>query len=306
MQAYNNTPHASTGFSPHFLLFRQEPQLPVDHLLGRTTTSAVVPTDWVRQHRLRLQDSHARALKHIQNAAAERQKQTDQKAADHPLYVGDLVYLRNRVLGRSKIQDRWRPELHVVTARPYPGIHVYGVKPFSGWQERTLSRDDLLPARAPLAAAAEKPTRETPAQAIPQYPDRGEFWLGRPATVGLPPPAPIPAVPIPAAPIPAAPITVGPVTAAPIPVAPIPAADASPVRAKPPLRCSTRVNKGVNPNAVPFPVGPVPAAPVPAAPIPAADAPPVRAKPALRRSTRVNKGVNPSTANLPRRAVWRP
>ena len=127
-----------------------------------------------------LQASHARALKHLQEAAAERRKQTDQKAADHPLHVGDLVYLRNRVLGRSKIQDRWRPELHVVTARPYPGIHVYGVKPFSGGQERTLSRDDLLPARAPLAAAAEEPTRESPAQANPQYPDRGvsSGWVG--------------------------------------------------------------------------------------------------------------------------------
>ena len=229
VQAYNNTPHASTGFSPHFLLFGQEPQLPVDRLLGRTTTSAVGPTDRVRQHRLRLQASHARALKHLQEAAAERRKQTDQKAADHPPHVGDLVYLRNRVLGRSKIQDRWRPELHVVTARPYPGIHVYGVKPFCGGQERTLSRDDLLPARAPLATAAEEPpTRETPAQAIPQYPDRGEFWLGRPATVGMPP-------------------------AAPIPAAPIPAADAPPVRAKPALRRSTRVNKGVNPNAANLP-----------------------------------------------------
>ena len=96
---------------------------------------------------------------------------------------------------------------------------MYGVKPFSGGQERTLSRDDLLPARAPLAAAAEEPpTWETPAQANPQYPDRGEFWLGRPVTVGLPPAAPMP----PPAPIPAAPIPVGPVPAAPIPAAPIP------------------------------------------------------------------------------------
>ena len=87
VQAYNNTPHTSTGFSPHFLLFGQEPQLPVDHLLGRTTTSAVGPTDWVRQHWLRLQNARARALKHFQEAAAERRKQADQKAADHPLHV---------------------------------------------------------------------------------------------------------------------------------------------------------------------------------------------------------------------------
>ena len=140
VQAYNNTPHTSTGFSPHFLLFGQEPQLPVDHLLGRTTTSAVGPTDWVRQHRLRLQASHARALKHLQEAAAERRKQTDQKAADHPLHVGDLVYLRNRVLGRSKIQDRWRPELHVVTARRHTCVWGQtilwwaGAEPQSGWR----------------------------------------------------------------------------------------------------------------------------------------------------------------------------
>ena len=189
------------------------------------------------------QDSHARALRHLQEAAVERRKQMDQNAADHPLHVGDLVYLRNRVLGRSKIQDRWRPELHVVTARLYPGIRVYGFTSFSGGQEPTLSRDDLLPARAPLAAAAEEPTRETPAQANPQYLDRGELSLGRPVTVGLPPPAPIPAAPIPD----------GPVPAAPVPAAPIPAADAPPVRVKPALRLSTRVNKGVNPNVANLP-----------------------------------------------------
>jgi transposase InsO family protein len=33
VQAYNNTPHASTGFAPYFLLFGQELRLPVDILL---------------------------------------------------------------------------------------------------------------------------------------------------------------------------------------------------------------------------------------------------------------------------------
>ncbi len=32
---YNTTPHQATGESPHFLMFGQEPQLPVDFWLGR-------------------------------------------------------------------------------------------------------------------------------------------------------------------------------------------------------------------------------------------------------------------------------
>ena len=43
-------------------------------------------------------------MEHPQQAAAERVKQTDQRAADHPLNVGDLVYLRNRVIGCRKGQ----------------------------------------------------------------------------------------------------------------------------------------------------------------------------------------------------------
>ena len=49
VQAYNNTPHASTGFAPYFLLFRQEPQLPMDDLLGRPACTAAGTVDWVRQ-----------------------------------------------------------------------------------------------------------------------------------------------------------------------------------------------------------------------------------------------------------------
>ena len=175
VQAYNNTPHASTGFSPHFLLFGQEPQLPIDYLLGRAAPSAVGPTDWVRQHCLRLQDAHARALKHLQQAVTERVKQTDQRAADHPLNVGDLVYMRNRVISRSKRQDRWRPELYVVTAWPYPGIHMYAVKPFAGGQERTVSRDDLLHARTPLEVGKDVALPALDASMPPEqhYPDQG-------------------------------------------------------------------------------------------------------------------------------------
>ena len=99
VQAYNNTPHASTGFAPYFLLFGQEPRLPVDDLLGRPAHTAAGAVDWVRQHRLRLQEAHHKASDQLKQAAAKRARYADKGAADHALQVGDHVYLRNRVLG---------------------------------------------------------------------------------------------------------------------------------------------------------------------------------------------------------------
>ena len=94
----------------------RSPDSLVDDLLGRPAQAAVGPVDWVRQHRLWLQEAHHMAFDQLNRAAAERAHFTDKRAAEHALQVGDHVYLRNRVLGRNKIQDFWRPELHQVTS----------------------------------------------------------------------------------------------------------------------------------------------------------------------------------------------
>jgi hypothetical protein len=48
-------------------------------------------------------------------------------------------------LGRNKIQDIWRPELHRVTARRDPRLHVYTIQPVAGGPERVVNRRDLQP-----------------------------------------------------------------------------------------------------------------------------------------------------------------
>ena len=230
---------------------------PLPSVWAGTTTTSRLPTwsrsafgsgtyrlPWVRQHRLRLLNAYARALKHLQPAVTERVKQTDQRAADHPLNVGDLVDMRNRVVGRSKIQDRWRPELHVVTARPYPGIHVYTVKPFAGGQEQIVSGDDLLHARTPLEVAKDVPlpALDAPMPTEVHYPDQGEFWLGRPVNVG----------PAPSSALASATTDIQqPVTAASSPSR-TPDVDVT-TSAQPTLRRSARVNKGINRNAANVP-----------------------------------------------------
>nr|KAG5706518.1 hypothetical protein BaRGS_028689 [Batillaria attramentaria] len=151
VQAYNCTPHATTGYSPHFLLFGQEPRLPLDALLGTPAPSASGPISWVRQHQARLQHAHLKAREHLNQAADKRAVIADKGASDHPLHPGDYVLLRHRVLGRNKTQPRWRDEVHIVTRRPYPGVHVYCVRPRGGGPEKTRNRAELRKVSPDLA-----------------------------------------------------------------------------------------------------------------------------------------------------------
>ena len=169
VQAYNNTPHATTGFSPHFLLFGQEPCLPVDIILGRKTGTASNALDWVRQHRARLLEAHSKVRDRL-HKRVEDQTAAQPCTGDASLTVGDFVYVKNRVIGRSKIQDRWLPDLHVVTTCPFPDIPVYVVRPYKGGKELTLNRKDLLPVSTPF----QFPVEETVGKAEQRVQDKAE------------------------------------------------------------------------------------------------------------------------------------
>ena len=147
VQAYNCTPHASTGFSPYYLLFGRDPRLPVDILLRRPTLEAAGPTDWVRQHRARLTEAHAKANVALEQAANQRSKVKAVKP-DRALAVGDLVYVRYRDGLRYKIRDRWQPELHVITSRPFPDTNMYMVCRHGGGPEKSWNAVDLKRAQS--------------------------------------------------------------------------------------------------------------------------------------------------------------
>ena len=186
VQAYNNTPHASTGFAPHYLLFGQEPRLAIDVRLGRQADSAVSPTDWVRQHRARLTEAHAKAAARLTAAAADRA--SHQLVSDNTsLAVGDLVYLRNRGAGRAKLRDRWRPDLQVVTTRPFAETAVYTVRPHAGGPEQTVNRANLLLAKGPFNLPGDQ-TRCVVQEDRPKYltfdsDSEEEEWYFQPAPV---------------------------------------------------------------------------------------------------------------------------
>uniref|UniRef100_A0A9J7X1E4 Gypsy retrotransposon integrase-like protein 1 n=1 Tax=Cyprinus carpio carpio TaxID=630221 RepID=A0A9J7X1E4_CYPCA len=129
--SYNRTPHQATGESPHFLMFGQEPRLPMDSLLGRDPQPREGSVhDWVLEHQTRLQVAFAGARERLQVMADRRKAHHDQYVRDEPLVEGQLVYLREYgVRGRHKIQDLWSPVVYQVTRAPKEGGVVYTIAP---------------------------------------------------------------------------------------------------------------------------------------------------------------------------------
>lgn len=139
--AYNVTPHATTGYSPHYLLFGVNPHLPIDALLGQDQDQAG-QSDWLETHKERLQAAHSRAREYAERRASERAIQQQSKVYCPPVHMGELVYLRHRPPGRNKIQDAWGPTVYKVI-----GVQgtTYTLEPVEGGPTRRVHRSNLRP-----------------------------------------------------------------------------------------------------------------------------------------------------------------
>ena len=156
--AYNTTAQASTGYSPHELMFGRKPHLPIDSLLGAPEEEEATGSgdDWLQRHTAQLQSTYRSTRRHLENAAAQRLCQQP-KGNAAPLPVGSIVYRLNHVKGRNKIQDVWE-------SNPYQVIHclddagrVYSICPVDGsGPVQTVSRTELR--LAPVTTTRLAPT----------------------------------------------------------------------------------------------------------------------------------------------------
>ncbi|XP_049909748.1 retrovirus-related Pol polyprotein from transposon 412 [Epinephelus moara] len=72
---HNTTPHQSTGETPFFLMFGEEPRLPVDFLLGRAESPVGGSIhEWVQEHQAGLQVAFEGARERLQQAADHRKE----------------------------------------------------------------------------------------------------------------------------------------------------------------------------------------------------------------------------------------
>ncbi|XP_076131023.1 retrovirus-related Pol polyprotein from transposon opus [Alosa pseudoharengus] len=180
LYCYNTTPHQATGESPFFLMFGQEPRLPLDFLLGNVPEPAGATVhEWVQEHQARLQLAFHGARERLQASATRRKANHDRRVREAPLEEGQLVYRRDLgVRGRHKIHDLWNSAVHQVLRAPKGGGTVYTVAPVNDLNKaRQVHRSLLKPVvceNVPEPPASDQTVTQPLTSQVIQQDD----WLG--------------------------------------------------------------------------------------------------------------------------------
>lgn len=119
VQAYNCTKQASTSFSPYYLMFGREPNLPIDIILDdNTQVDNTSKSKYIESLKDIFMFSYNLALKNIQVAQARQQRNYDVKIKSSVLKPDDLVLVKIVVFdGRYKVAVKWEmiPMLLLIT-----------------------------------------------------------------------------------------------------------------------------------------------------------------------------------------------
>ena len=149
IHAYNCTKHASTTYSPYYLMFGRHPRLPIDVAFGLhkpNCSDNCSKSRYIQKFRRRLNYAHKKASKYSSEQAQKYKTSYDKSVKGPQLQVNDLVLVKIVAhKARHKIQDRWESEEYIVLEQPIPGTPVYRVRPVTGTKVRTLHRNLLLP-----------------------------------------------------------------------------------------------------------------------------------------------------------------
>ena len=146
---YNCTKHASTTYSPYYLMFGRHPRLPIDVEFGLPKSNSgdnSSKSRYVQKLRGRLNYAFQKATKVANQQANKYKSSYDKSIRGSQLQEKDIVLVKIVAhKGRHKLQDKWEPEEYVVVEQPIAGTPVYRVQPVTGGNIRTLHRNLLLP-----------------------------------------------------------------------------------------------------------------------------------------------------------------
>ena len=191
VQAYNNSTHASTGMTPHYVLFGRHARLPVDLLHDVSPPQQSTTLEgWVAVHHRTLLAAYSQVRTHVSRRQAWDEARYNKGARILPLLPGERVLIRNfRRRGQGKLAPRWVPKPFVVVGQAHPDQPVFIIRPEgSEGPSRTIHRNNLRPcpvAMEPQPASPGTPEPPSPTVHVPFGPPgpRALDFL-------LPPPAP--------------------------------------------------------------------------------------------------------------------
>lgn len=153
VHAYNCTKHASTGYSPYFLMYGREPRLAVDVCLGLVgQNGSCTETDYVQQLKESLSYAYDQASKSQSQSSSHQRRNYNKKVRGAVLNVGDRVLVKKVAFtGKHKLEDKWEKDVYVVVEQPNTDIPVYTVsKENNTGRVRVLHRNLLFPLSLPL------------------------------------------------------------------------------------------------------------------------------------------------------------
>lgn len=147
VQAYNNTPHPSTGYSPYFFMFGRHAKLPLDMMLGSGDSFSGTVGSWVHHHHNRLLTAYKQAQAQAQKSQMVQKRGFDRRVKGAPLLPGQRVLVLNkRSRVRGKLENKWEADPYVIVSQPNPDLPVFVVKPETSLgEERVLHRNMLSP-----------------------------------------------------------------------------------------------------------------------------------------------------------------
>uniref|UniRef100_A0A3B3DWZ3 Gypsy retrotransposon integrase-like protein 1 n=1 Tax=Oryzias melastigma TaxID=30732 RepID=A0A3B3DWZ3_ORYME len=181
VQAYNNTVHSTTGFTPHFVVFGRHARLPMDWITGLGPKEQPQTLQgWVGSHQKTLQNVYKVVKEQTQKRQELDQRHYNRKTRHALLLPGERVLIRNfRRRAAGKISTRWLPEPFVVVSQLHEGSPVYVLRP-EGKEAptSTVHRNNLR--TCPFLLAEEDLQRENSETPDPMLqPPPPTLWLPR-------------------------------------------------------------------------------------------------------------------------------
>ena len=167
--AYNSSVHASTGYSPFYLMYGRQVNLPVDLMYGSTPHEACTLGDYAHTLRNNLTEAYVLARRKGITEHNRQKALYDVKVHGAPYQVGDWVWLHSPAVPRGqcrKLHHPWTGPFKVVECI---GECDYKIKSKNGKMIRVVHFDRLKP--------FVPGTRTETFQGPPENPDENEALL---------------------------------------------------------------------------------------------------------------------------------